>query len=185
VRPGLHWQTQWHRLSVCLRKGPSQSRREKTIGSQSITFGNEPLTIQSELPVFGNLWNESSAFEAGLGLLDEILRFHKPCPEEAKRVLFPLILSMLFHGAFRLGSVHWSSRINIQLSKAASMPSEPTFLPHGLFGLVPASTIKQRSTHDQRQALLHSPPAPSPEIAPHSRCPRACTSPAYKPETAR
>jgi hypothetical protein len=54
-----------------------------------------------------------------------------------------------------------------------------------LFSLVPASTIKQRPSHDQRQALPHSPPAPSPKIAPHSQCPRACTSPAYRPETAR
>lgn len=37
---------------------------------------------------------------------------------------------------------------NIQLSKTASMPSESTFLPDGLFGLVPLFTIKQQSTHD-------------------------------------
>jgi len=49
------------------------------------------------------------------------------------------------------------------------MPSEPAFLPDGLFGLILAIVIKQQSTHDQWQTLLNSTQAPALEIAPHSQ----------------
>lgn len=45
--------------------------------------------------------------------------------------------------------------------------------------------VKQQSTHNQPPALRHSPPAPlQRETGPHPQHPLACTSQAYKPDTA-
>lgn len=74
---------------------------------------------------------------------------------------------------------------NIQLSKTASMPPEPTFWPVGYSVLFLQSLSSNSPPHDQWQALLNSTQAPAPEIAPHSQCQPACTSSTYRPETAR